>query len=206
MTLPVFQATIVNNNGDIIPNPQITVLTEPLGTPATLFSDRDGTVPLGINGVFSGDTTGFAQFFAEAGNYRVTAFDSGSGFTKTWDFVAMVGDAAFRQVQASPADTTAGALLNNETTHIGGNLNYTGVNYQPETLNGIGVVLKMKNKSGGSISNGATVSGSLLAHYFTDATGVSIEAGATGGSGTIWKNVSGSNVGNGNGVEFVRVS
>ena len=83
---------------------------------------------------------------------------------------------------------------------------YTGANYQPETFNGLGVVKKLKNKSGGSIASGATVSGSLLAHYFVDATGALIEAGATGGSGTTWENVSGSNVGNGNGVEFVRIS
>jgi hypothetical protein len=111
MTLPVFQATIVNGSGDIIPTPQITVLEEPLGTPATLFSDRDGLVPLGINGVFSGDIEGFAQFFAAAGNYRVTAFDSGSGFTKTWDFVVLTGTAGTADVQTNPTDETAGRAL-----------------------------------------------------------------------------------------------
>ena len=117
-----------------------------------------------------------------------------------------LGTASTADVQTSPTDATAGAVLNNETTSIGGFVNFTEANYQPETFNGLGVVKKLKNNSGGSIANGATVSGSLLAHYFVDATGTLIEAGATGGSGTTWMNVSGSNVGNGNGVEFVRVS
>jgi hypothetical protein len=111
MTIPVFQATIVNGSGDVIPTPQITVLEEPLGTPATLFSDRDGLVPLGVNGVFSGDADGFAQFFAAAGNYRVTAYDSGSGFTKQWDYVVLTGTAAEHDVQSSPTDATAEKVL-----------------------------------------------------------------------------------------------
>jgi hypothetical protein len=283
MSLPVFQATIVNDSGDVIPSPVITVLIESTGLPATLFSDRNGTVPLGTGGVFSGEPDGFAQFYADPTEYRVTASDAGSGFSQTWRFVVLIGTAALADTQTSPTDTTAGALMevgafgngkggfnvaldvntlivpakyfagtgsNNlpsgvltglmdvtsgtvatandrivqrlhdytniasyerTSLNLGGTWSawqpvYTGVNYQPEVVNGIGVVRKMKNNSGGSISTGATVSGTLLRSYFVDASGDFIDTGSTGGSGTTWINSSGSNTGNGNGVDFTRVS
>lgn len=83
---------------------------------------------------------------------------------------------------------------------------YTGLNYQPETSNGLGVVRFMKNNSGASITANGTIDGASLSHYYIDASGVMQQAGTNGGAGTTWKNVSGSNVGNGNGVEFVRIS
>lgn len=95
MSLPVFQATIVNDNGDIIPSAVMTVLDEITGLGLTVYSNRAGTVPLGTNGVFTAGTDGFAQFFAPAGNYRVKAEQAASGFEKTWDFVPLVGGSAF---------------------------------------------------------------------------------------------------------------
>ena len=95
MSLPVFQATIVNDSGDIIPSAVMTVLDEITGLGLTVYSNRAGTVPLGTNGVFTADTDGFAQFFAPAGNYRVKAEQAASGFEKTWDFVPLVGGSAF---------------------------------------------------------------------------------------------------------------
>ena len=135
MSLPVFQATIVNDSGDIIPSAVVTVLDEITGLGLTIYSDRAGTVPLGTNGVFTAGTDGFAQFFAPAGNYRVKAEQAASGFEKTWDFVPLVGGAAFvdtgtgagqvptnadlptfgtaatANVQTSPTDNTAGRLM-----------------------------------------------------------------------------------------------
>jgi hypothetical protein len=81
---------------------------------------------------------------------------------------------------------------------------WTTSNYQPETINGLGIIRTLKNKSGGSIASGASVTAANLATYYVDNTGTLIEAGASL-TGT-WKNISGSNVGNGNGVEFVRIS
>ena len=95
MSLPVFQATIVNDSGDIIPSAVITVLDEITGLGLTVYSNRAGTVPLGTNGVFTAGVDGFAQFFAPAGNYRVKAEQAASGFEKTWDFVPLVGGSAF---------------------------------------------------------------------------------------------------------------
>tara|TARA_R110000824_G_scaffold183072_3_gene364097 strand:+ start:3172 stop:3828 length:657 start_codon:yes stop_codon:yes gene_type:complete len=93
MSVPVFQATIVNGVGDLLPAATITVLVEATGQPAVIYSDRNGTVPLGTLGVFSVDAEAFAQFFAAPGNYRVTANDSGSGFSRTWDYVVLTGTA-----------------------------------------------------------------------------------------------------------------
>ena len=94
MSVPVFQATIVNGVGDLLPAATITVLVEATGQPAVLYSDRNGTVPLGTLGVFSVDAEAFAQFFAASGNYRVTANDSGSGFSRTWDYVVLTSETA----------------------------------------------------------------------------------------------------------------
>jgi len=121
MSLPVFQATIVNSSGDIIPSAVVTVLDEITGLGLTIYSDRAGTVPLGTNGVFTAGTDGFAQFFAPTGNYRVKAEQAASGFEKTWNFVPLVGTGAFRDVQTSPTDTTAGRLMAVGAFGIGGN-------------------------------------------------------------------------------------
>ena len=137
MSLPVFQATIVNDSGDIIPSAVITVLDEITGLGLTVYSNRAGTVPLGTNGVFTAGTDGFAQFFAPAGNYRVKAEQAASGFEKTWDFVPLVGTAAFvdlsyfgtaarANVQADPTDTTAGALMAVGAFGLGGVVTSTG--------------------------------------------------------------------------------
>ncbi|MCK4957756.1 MAG: hypothetical protein KAT00_00110 [Planctomycetes bacterium] len=95
MALPAFQSTIQNSAGDIIPSAVITVLVEATGTPAVLFSDRAGTISLGTLGVFNATVDGFAQFYAAPGEYRVTASDSGTGFTQTWRYVPLSGTAAF---------------------------------------------------------------------------------------------------------------
>lgn len=108
MALPAWQATIVTEDGDIIPSPVITVLVESTGLPAVLFSNRAGTTPLGTAGVFTAGTDGFAQFFAAPDLYRVKASDAGSGFERTWDFVVLSGTMATVDAQTSPSDATAG--------------------------------------------------------------------------------------------------
>ena len=111
MALPAWQATIVNEFGDIIPSPVITVIVEATGLPASLFSNRGGTTPLGSGGVFTAGVDGFAQFFAAPAEYRVTASDAGSGFSQTWDFVVLSGTAATTDTQTSTTDETAGRGL-----------------------------------------------------------------------------------------------
>ena len=97
MALPVWQATIVNNAGDVIPSAVVTVLIESTGLPATLFSNRAGTTSLGNSGDFNSGIDGFAQFYAVPGEYRITATDSGSGFSQTWRYVILSGGDSFQQ-------------------------------------------------------------------------------------------------------------
>tara|TARA_R110000851_G_scaffold15716_1_gene51835 strand:+ start:299 stop:985 length:687 start_codon:yes stop_codon:yes gene_type:complete len=130
MSLPVFQATVVNGTGDLLPAATVTVLVEATGQPAVLYSDRNGTVPLGTLGVFSLNAGAFAQFFAAPDNYRVTANDSGSGFSRTWDYVPLVGTAAF-------VDTgllTGNVPTADELSMVGQTVNYTGGNLNPNVF------------------------------------------------------------------------
>ena len=144
MSLPVFQSTIVTSVGDIIPSPVITVLVEATGDEASLFSDRNGSTVLGTDGVFSGTVDGFAQFYAAPAEYRVTASDAGSGFSKTWRYVVLSGTAATSNIQTSATDTTAGALMAVGAFGTGvsqGSAVFSGLSINPNTLVDQGVVL-----------------------------------------------------------------
>ncbi len=114
MALPAWQATIVTDEGDIIPSAVVTVLVEATGLPATLYSNRAGNISLGSVGVFNADTHGFAQFYVAPGEYRVTAEDSGTGFSKTWRYVNLFS------TQSSPTDTTPGVLMTPGAFGLGG--------------------------------------------------------------------------------------
>lgn len=206
MSLPVFQATVVNDSGDIIPSPVITVVIESSGLPATLFSDRNGTVPLGTGGEFTGGVDGFSQFYAAPNEYRVTASDSGSGFSITWRYVILGGTASLANVQSSPTDATVAAVLNNETTHIGGNENWTTANYQPEAPQGVGVVRFLQNKSGaGHTPNQTGITGSVLGIMFFNAVTGNIEYSGVTATGT-YKQVDGINTNANNAALYVRTA
>lgn len=115
-----------------------------------------------------------------------------------------LGTASTKNVQASPADATAGAVLNNETTHIGGELNYTDANYQPSTLNGLNTQIYAVNKSGSNIADGATVSGSLLKRLYFDG---SLQATDSSQAlvGT-WKSMAGESIPDNFATLFVRIA
>lgn len=115
-----------------------------------------------------------------------------------------LGTASTKNVQASPSDATAGAVLNNETTHIGGNVNYTDANYQPSTPNGIGVVVLMKNNSGSSIASGEIVSGSVLQYYSVNSSGILAPSGLSIPPAQNYKNVSPFSISDQNGAYFSR--
>lgn len=197
MANSAWQATIQDSSGNIVVGAEVQVLFESSGIPATIYSDRAGT-PL-VNPFLTG-STGFAQFYAPAGNYRVVA--TKDSFINTWRDQRL-GDSQGYDIQASPSDSTSGRILTNETTHIGGNVNYTGANYQPETSNGIGVVKRMSNNSGSSIPGQATVSGSSLLFFQSDSTGSSVSAGSATGT---WKNVTGLAIAASNRGDFVRIA
>lgn len=115
MALPGWQATIQRENGDIVPSAVITVIDESTGLAADLYSDRAGTTPLGTDGVFSATTEGFARFYAAPGEYRITAEDSGTGFSQTWRYVPVWGpgtNIGTAIIESSTGTQTGGAALN----------------------------------------------------------------------------------------------
>ena len=87
MTLSVFQATITDQSGDVQAGAEVEVVNEATGLPATLYSTRGGAAT--TNPMFA-DADGFAQFYTEQGEYRITA--TSGVFSKTWRYVR-IGDA-----------------------------------------------------------------------------------------------------------------
>lgn len=84
MALARWQATIQDDQGNVLPAAQITVRREISGAPlAVLYSDRDGASPIG--NPFNADADGFAAFHVAGGSYRIDAV-SGS-ITRTWRYV-----------------------------------------------------------------------------------------------------------------------
>ena len=60
---------------------------------------------------------------------------------------------------------------------------YTGVNYQPETVNGLGVPIRLYN-TGGSVASGATAAAGTLFTYVTDSAGNLTTTGGSALGGT----------------------
>jgi len=97
---------------------------------------------------------------------------------------------------AAQADTglaTGQIPTADQLSMVGQTVNYTGVNYQPNVFGGIGVVVLMKNLSGATINKNTTVSGTVLRGTYLDATGTA--QGGIAPAGTVWRNVSGLNLG-----------
>lgn len=87
MANAIWQATITDQSGNILPGAEVTVVNETTGLSATLFSTRTGTAK---SNPFFADANGFAQFYAAPGLYRITATSSGTGTTQTWRYVRLV--------------------------------------------------------------------------------------------------------------------
>lgn len=86
MALARWQATIVDDLGNVIPGASITVLSEAVGNPlAVLKSDRLGAVALG--NPFNADGSGFASFHVVGGSYRITA--TKGSFSKEFRYVGV---------------------------------------------------------------------------------------------------------------------
>jgi hypothetical protein len=109
---------------------------------------------------------------------------------------------------ASLVDTgllTGNVPTADQLSMVGQTVNYTGENYQPDLDSGspLNVVKLMKNVSGGSISNGASVAGSSLDLVRFDASSTIDAGGSIGGT---WKCVHGRNVSNNFSAQFVRIA
>lgn len=112
MANSIWQATIQNEAGDIIPGAEITVTDEDTGLPATIFSTIGGAAK---SNPFFADSNGFAQFYAGSGTYRVNAEDTGTGQSQLWRYIRF-GDSASRDVGTSAGqlmEAGAGGLLGN---------------------------------------------------------------------------------------------
>src|SRR5690606_20029945 len=84
MALAAWQATIVDESGNIQSLASVEVLLESSGATAALFSDRDGANPIGSNPT-TADENGFVRFYAAGGSYRINA--TLGAFTRTWRHV-----------------------------------------------------------------------------------------------------------------------
>jgi hypothetical protein len=62
MALPIFQRTVVNSTGDILPNAQVTVREAGTQTLATIYQDEGGLTPK--SNPFLTDSSGLARFYA----------------------------------------------------------------------------------------------------------------------------------------------
>lgn len=84
MALGRWQATIVDNAGNILPGATVTVRKEISGAPlAITYSDRNGTTP--VSNPLTADGNGFVFFHAIGGAYRIDAVSGSS--TVTWRYV-----------------------------------------------------------------------------------------------------------------------
>jgi len=86
MALPIFQRTVVNEAGDIIPSAQIEVRLESTDELATVYSDRDGLIEL--SNPFFADSSGLARFYCNPNEYKITA--TGNGQAIEWRYVVII--------------------------------------------------------------------------------------------------------------------
>lgn len=90
MSLGIFQATIVDEFGNVQGGAEVQVFDESTGLLAELFSDKLGTA---LDNPFFTSSDGFAEFYANNGEYRISAVKG--LFSRTWRYV-QIGDTAQR--------------------------------------------------------------------------------------------------------------
>lgn len=123
MALPAFQATVINNEGQPVPFAQIEVRSELSGLLVSLWSDRDGTLP--VSNPFTADNNGFARFFVAAGDYRLDIDDGSASRTLRYFAIGFgapdipVAEAAGGSAGISaPASDAQAAAMTNDTLWI----------------------------------------------------------------------------------------
>lgn len=125
MTNSVWQATIQNAAGDIVPGAEITVIDEGTGLNAVIYSSKAGAA---LTNPFNADAGGFAQFYSGPGEYRISAHDLGTGLTQTFDNWRL-GDAGARDIGTATGQvllSESAGLDNGETNWTSGNVNEFG--------------------------------------------------------------------------------
>src|SRR5689334_15628082 len=96
MALGRYQFTVTDSRGNVIPGANVEVRDEADLSLVSLFSDRDGSTPLG--NPFTADGEGFAAFHVAGGAYKIRVY-SGT-FERIWRYVP-VGTAAEHDSGAS---------------------------------------------------------------------------------------------------------
>ena len=112
----------MDDAGNVLAGATVTITNEATGTAATIYSDRNGSVPL--TNPFTTGSDGLARFYAAAGEYRVQA--SLGGTAVDWRYQVLTGTAARSDVTTSSTDTTAGRLLKVGDFGLGVSNDYTG--------------------------------------------------------------------------------
>jgi hypothetical protein len=88
---------------------------------------------------------------------------------------------------------------------VGQTVNWHGGNFEPTDATGLNARLYAYNNSGGSVGNGASVSGPLIAKGEFNSSGVFVNTtSAIGGGGETYKNVNGTGLSDGEGGLWVR--
>lgn len=121
MSLFVWQRTITDDSGEVVPNAQITVRDQVSSTLIQLYEDIDGQS--GIGNPFNADEDGFARFYAENGRYRITAAVGESQRIWEDERLGTAGeDIKYRQ---TTAESTAGVTPTNYQYPAGDTRRYT---------------------------------------------------------------------------------
>jgi hypothetical protein len=139
--LPIFQRTVTNSSGDVLPGASVEVRRESDNALVQLYADRAGTVLLPNPTTADGD--GFVQFFAASSNYKITA-TSGAG-TVVWRYVD-IGSADVRSDLSAPT----GAAMVGADDGAGGSLWTTAAGFIARIVSGAGssVVGFLQNGAG----------------------------------------------------------
>lgn len=98
MSLPVYQNTIVNDRGDVLPEALLRVRTDPGQSNVTLYKDRDASDVLTNVGDVYADIDGFVRFYLPPGVYRMHVI--ASGYERTYRHVQIANLNEYNVVSA----------------------------------------------------------------------------------------------------------
>jgi hypothetical protein len=114
MALGHYQLTIVDNQGNVVPNANVVVRRETSGTPlAALKADREGTV--GKSNPGQADADGYFDFFVIGGAYSIWAYlgapEAPTWQSKKWRYVPVGLNAESDEALAAVASTEDAGII-----------------------------------------------------------------------------------------------
>lgn len=109
MTLFVWQRTITDENGRVVPNAQVEVRDQVSSSLVQLYEDIDGND--GLGNPFNADSDGFVRFYVPVGRYRITA--SVGEQTRTWENVRLGTLGSDLRIERTAAEISAGVTPSN---------------------------------------------------------------------------------------------